>query len=101
MKHINYRSWLPALTTLIVASNCFANSWTCSYETLTRHVVIFYPNAPAKLPCKVYYTKPNENVIPRTLWKAETDENFCDEKAAEFVSRLESWGWKCRSDNEL
>lgn len=64
-----------------------------------RQVVVFYPEAPARLPCKVFYAKPKENVLPRTLWKATNAENYCEHKAAEFVEQLGSWGWRCFRDD--
>jgi hypothetical protein len=63
-------------------------------------VLIIYPNEPAKLPCKVYYAKPKENLIPRALWKAEYDEKYCERKAVEFIKKLESLDWQCSSDND-
>jgi hypothetical protein len=83
----------------MMPSDSFANSWTCHYAELTRNVVIFYPNEPNRLPCKVYYTKPDENLMPRVLWKAENENNYCDRKAVQFIKRLESWGWQCSIDN--
>lgn len=81
-------------------SDAFAESWTCRNAGLTRHVLTFYPQAPSSLPCKVFYSKPNEHVMPRTLWKSEHTEHFCESKAESFVERLESWGWQCRVDRE-
>jgi hypothetical protein len=100
MKHLFYRSCGLFLTALMISFDISANSWTCHYAELTRNVVIFYPNEPTKLPCKVYYTKPNENVMPRTLWKAENEDSYCARKAVEFIKRLESLGWQCSIDNE-
>lgn len=100
MKNHIYKSLVPLLTVLIMPSESFANSWSCHYAELTRNVVIFYPNAPTTLPCKVYYTKPKENIMPRTLWKAEHDDTYCERKAVEFIETLESKGWQCASDND-
>ena len=100
MKHLIYKSWVFLLTALVMPSESFADSWTCHHGGLTRNVVIFYPNAPARLPCKVYYAKPTENAMPRTLWKAENEDNYCDRKAAEFVKRLESLDWQCSIDDD-
>lgn len=100
MKNLIYKSCVLLLTILVMPSESFANSWTCHYAELTRNVVIFYPNEPATLPCKVYYTKPNENVMPRTLWKAENDDSYCERKAVEFIKTLESRGWQCSNDND-
>lgn len=100
MKNLIYKSWVIVLFILMVPSESFANSWTCHYAELTRNVVIFYPNEPARLPCKVYYTKPNENVMPRTLWKAENEDSYCERKAVKFIKTLESRGWQCSGDND-
>lgn len=100
MKNLICKSWMLLLTIFIMPSESFANSWTCQYAELTRNVVIFYPNEPATLPCKVYYTKPDENVMPRTLWRAEHDDTYCERKAVEFIKTLESKGWQCSSDSD-
>lgn len=74
-------------------------SWRCAKAQLTRNVDVFYPEAPASLRCKVYYSKPKENVIPRVLWTAKNDAGFCRSRAAEFVSRLQAWGWQCTAQS--
>ncbi len=100
MKNLIYKSWMLLLTILMMPAESFANSWTCHYAELTRNMVIFYPNEPARLPCKVYYTKPDENVMPRTLWKAENDDSYCERKTVEFIKKLETRGWQCSGDND-
>lgn len=87
--------WL--LVFLGLASDVSAGSWTCHKAELTREVVIFYPEAPARLPCKVFYAKPNENVVPRALWEAENTQDYCEQKAAEFIEELSSSGWGCQA----
>jgi hypothetical protein len=86
------------LTILMMPSESYADSWTCQHDELTRKVLIDHPNEPAKLPCKVYQTMPDENIIPGTLWTAENDETFCKRKAIEFLNSLETKGWECSSD---
>ena len=83
------------LVMLSLASEAFARAWTCHKAELTREVIIFYPEAPARLPCKVFYAKPNENVMPRALWEAKNTQNYCEQKAAEFIEKLSSMGWSC------
>lgn len=97
MKYLNSKSWVYLLIFLGMTPESFANSWTCQYAELTRNVLIFYPNAPDQLPCKVYYTKPMENIMPRTLWKAKNEANFCQRKAEEFIKKLTLRGWRCYS----
>ncbi len=100
VKHLNSKSWVLYLLILLgMATESFASTWTCRYAELTRNLVIFYTNAPAQLPCKVYYTKPMENVLPRALWKAQNEENYCERKAEEFIEKLRSWGWRCTRDH--
>jgi hypothetical protein len=98
MKNLTCNLSILLLTGFISPSDSFADSWICHYAELTRNVVIFYPNSTSTLPCKVYYTKPDENVMPRTLWKAEHDDTYCERKAAEFIQSLESKGWQCSVD---
>jgi hypothetical protein len=72
------------------------DSWVCEQADLRREVLIVYPAAPEVLPCQVFYSKPDENRLPRMLWEARNTEGYCEEKATGFVRTLESWGWQCR-----
>jgi len=98
MKHLKYGSLVCLLVFSWLASAVFASSWTCQTAGLTRQVVVFYPEAPARLPCKVFFAKPTENVLPRVLWEAQNTHNYCEHKAAEFVEKLTSSGWHCSRD---
>lgn len=86
------------LVLLGLASEVSAGSWTCQQSGLTRHVVVFYPEAPAQLPCKVFYSRPEENVLPRALWEATNTRNYCERKAVEFIEKLGAAGWYCLDD---
>ena len=98
MKYLNYGSPVCLLVFLALASDVSASpSWTCQNAELTRHVVVFYPEAPARLPCKVFYSKPKENVLPRALWESQNTQNYCERKAEEFIEKLSSSGWRCFS----
>jgi hypothetical protein len=59
-----------------------------------REVIIEYSGT-GSLPCKVIYNKPTEGFDRQVLWQADNLEGFCEEKANELVTKLESWGWKC------
>ena len=87
------------LVFLGLASEVSASTWTCQKAELTRQVVVFYPEAPARLPCKVFYAKPKENVLPRVLWEGKNTKNYCEHKATEFIEKLSSLGWHCFSDD--
>ena len=99
MRHRDLNVWIGMLAFIGITSESIASSWTCHNAKLTRHVTVFYPETPAPLPCKVYYTKTTENLLPRVLWKAENNEGYCEHKAEEFVERLRSLGWQCSSDS--
>lgn len=75
------------------------DSWTCRQAGIERQVTLYYPQAPAPLPCRVYYSKPDENALPRALWRARSTDGFCARKARELVERLQSSGWGCTSDS--
>jgi hypothetical protein len=95
MKYLKFSSPVLLLVFLGLVSELSASTWTCQKAGLTREVIIFYPEAPALLPCKVFYSKPNENVMPRALWEAKYTQSYCDHKAAEFIEKLSSSGWHC------
>ena len=98
MDVIKYQYLRFALSLLVMpglASGAFASAWTCHKAELTREVIIFYPEAPARLPCKVFYAKPDEDVMPRALWEAKNTQKYCEQKAAEFIEKLSSMGWSC------
>jgi len=99
MKYLDFRSSVCLLVFLGLASELSASSWTCQKADLTREVVVFYPEAPALLPCKVFYSKSKENVLPHALWEAKNTPNYCEQKAAEFIEKLSSSGWRCLSDD--
>lgn len=99
MKYLNIGSHVCLLVSLGLASEVSASSWTCQNDGFVRDVVIFYPEAPARLPCKVFYAKPGENVLPRALWEAKNTQNYCERKADELIEKLSSLGWRCIGNN--
>ena len=99
MKHQILGSLVCLLAFPALASEVSASAWTCQKAQLTRQVVVFYPEAPVRLPCKVFYAKPKENVLPRALWEAANTQNYCEHKAAELIEELSSLGWRCFSDD--
>ena len=98
MKYLNSGLPVCVLVLLGLASEGSASSWTCQNAGNTRELVVSYPNAPARLPCKVFYAKPDQNVLPRTVWQSMNTENYCERKAAAFIEKLSSLGWQCSSD---
>lgn len=97
IKYLKFGSLVCLLVFLELAS-ASASSWSCQSSKHTREVVVFYPQAPSRLPCKVYYAKPEENVLPRALWEAINTPNYCEHRAEELVEKLSSAGWHCFLD---
>ena len=73
-------------------------SWTCRNGGLVRQITVFYPDAPARLPCKVFYSKPTENRMPSALWRSQHQAGYCERQASAFAARLGTLGWQCAAD---
>lgn len=72
-----------------------SQSYECTMGALVRRVVV-ERDGTAPVPCAVAYYKDTEAPGERqVLWSAENDAAYCDARASEFVSRLESLGWQC------
>ena len=99
MKRSTFTVWACLPVLLVTFTGTYASSWTCHKADLTRHVLVFYPDGPAQVPCKVMYSKPMENVMPRALWESANTHDYCERKAIEFVTRLESMDWHCVEDD--
>ncbi len=84
----------------VAASGQDSDSYTCTHGELVRRVVIM--SEPGfSVPCQVDYYKdteaPGESQI---LYSAEKQAGYCEEKTAEFIAKLEGWGWSCSSSSE-
>ncbi len=79
---------------LSVPLSAQADSWSCRHGNDVRELhLVQTTEAPA--PCQVIYKKLTEGVEDQVLWNAQHDSSYCEEKAAAFVTKLESWGWTC------
>ena len=65
---------------------------TCTDGQQERVISIIYQNQDAKVPCDVKYTK---NGQTETLWHADIEFGYCEEKAEEFIQKHIEWGWRC------
>ena len=73
-----------------------ALKYECKNGNNLRRLEIKFDDAATKVPCKVEYTKETENPgVTQTLWNANADFNYCEEKASGFVTKLEGMGWTC------
>ena len=85
-----------SILALSICFNAHADSWNCSHTDLVREVVIEYLDpAGAPVPCNVIYKKQTEGFEDQVLWSAENLDGYCEEKAQDFIAKLESWGWVC------
>ena len=89
-----YLMQIAIMVLLGAPAGAYADSWSCSKSDNVREVMIEYPQG-GSVPCDVVYKKPTEGVEDQVLWYAENTEGYCEEKAREFVGKLESWGWVC------
>lgn len=86
---------LPILAIMLLTPlGAQAESWSCRHDNDVREVHIV-PTGDGPVPCEVIYKKLTEGAEDQVLWNAQNDANYCEEKAAAFVGKLESWGWTC------
>jgi hypothetical protein len=63
----------------------------CTHGNQQRTIEIIYSGEGA-VPCAVQYTK---DTSTQTLWRAEIEEGYCEDKVADLVSKHIGWGWEC------
>jgi len=87
---------IVALASLPFAAT--AQNWNdqlCANGDLQRRVEIVYETG-VSVPCEVHYYKDTEARGERqVLWRAMSEEGYCEEQAAAFVAQLADWGWSC------
>ncbi len=69
-----------------------AEEYVCHYEDERRLISVVYENDQEPVPCEVQYDK-GQGV--QSLWNAQAEAGYCENKAAEFVAKQEEWGWSC------
>ncbi len=75
--------------------------YTCNYQGLVRHVEIAYEKPGFAVPCSVLYRKETEEPgVVKTLWTANNQAGYCEDKTSHFIDKLEGLGWTCQ-DTEL
>ncbi len=88
------RSASMLVIALSVSLSAHADSWSCRHDNDVREVHTMQTTE-APVPCQVVYKKLTEGAEDQVLWNAQNDAAYCEEKAAAFVAKLESWGWTC------
>ena len=89
------KSTIPVIAALLLLPlGASAESWSCRQDNDVREVHVQRTGS-GPVPCEVVYKKLTEGVEDQVLWNAQNQANYCEEKAAEFVAKLEGWGWTC------
>ena len=79
---------LSMLASLAIADE----TYVCTYGQEERVITVVYQDQEAKVPCEVRYEKDGTTT---TLWTAENEAGYCEEKAQDFVQKQREWGWIC------
>lgn len=75
------------------AGNVYADETIiCTNGHQERMVSVIYQDQDTKVPCDVEYTKDGQT---QTLWHADNEYGYCQDKAEEFIQKLNEWGWFC------
>ena len=94
MKRSNRSRSGAAVFLLLTAGLTQAEPTVCTLAELERSVEVVYSNPGQTVPCEVLYAKNDAGTI-ETLWRANNEAGYCEDKAAAFLARLESLGWDC------
>ncbi len=65
---------------------------TCTSGGQVRIITVVYDNVDTDTVCEVTYEK---STGVQTLWTANSDRDYCLDRATEFVQKQEDWGWTC------
>lgn len=91
IKHIAISA---AFSVAFAASSALANeTYTCSNGDQKREISVIHSSADANVPCEVNYTR--EDGTSQSLWQAQNEAGYCEEKAAAFAEKQRGWGWEC------
>ena len=83
---------LAASLGLLATTAIADETYTCSSGSQERVISVVYQDQEAKVPCEVQYQKDG---VTETLWRAQDEVGYCEEKAKAFVEKQRSWGWSC------
>ncbi len=88
-------SSIGVMALVMGVQSTFADSVTiCKHDDQVREIQVVYDVEGQTVPCSVNYVK---DTGTQTLWRADNAEGFCEEQAAAFVAKQESWGWMCEA----
>jgi hypothetical protein len=95
MKKSTLYSMTAALALIAIPFGSQAASWTCKNGSTVREIHVQAESPSSPVPCSVVYKKTTEGVADQTLWTAENDAAYCEEKAKGLADKLTSLGWTC------
>ncbi len=98
------RKLIATLLTLSFAGNIHADvrqSHQCERYGIERTVELVTPEG-ASVPCQVVYSKPMEDQSSTSLWTAQNDGSYCQQKYDNFIVKLETQlEWSCTARTTL
>lgn len=83
------------LFTLLVLISSQLNAqplYLCKNEKFERVIEVVHEDINSLVPCEVKYTKGSKT---ETLWVAQNEQGFCEEKARTLADKLTSLGIPC------
>ena len=89
---------LIAMWLFTLSSTLLAADFTCTSGSSKRAILIQYERQYSFVPCQVVYEKEPEGT-KETLWKAQNQAGYCEEKAEYLARRLRGFGWLCVTAN--
>jgi len=82
----------------LLAGNAVADeTYICTHGDQERIITIVYQDQAAKVPCEVQYQK---GEVTETLWNAQNQVGYCEEKVKAFLEKQRGWGWDCAMAGE-
>ena len=72
-------------------------TYICTKGSQERIITIVYEDQEAKIPCEVQYQKEG---VTETLWNAQNQVGYCEEKTQAFLEKQRGWGWSCEASGE-
>jgi hypothetical protein len=95
MKKSTLYSLTAALALIAIPFGSQAATWTCKSGKIVREIDVQSQTPSSPVPCSVVYKKTTEGAADQTLWTAENDAAYCEEKAKGLADKLTSLGWTC------
>ncbi|GLQ30814.1 hypothetical protein [Litoribrevibacter albus] len=88
---------MGSLIALSAGTAIAGDSYVCVNGDAERKISVVYTQPGFTVPCEVVYEKASGM---QTLWRAENEEGYCEEKAKAFAEKQASWGFECNMMSE-